>query len=295
MFSFLVCLEVGKFLGKIADFLNMVDFEHTLFGLPFAYLGAFLAAQGLPTLSQFIWITLAMVSARTAALCLNRLIDLKIDAANPRTSDWVMPAGKLVPSYVWVMVFICFGFLFWSAWNLNLLCFKLAPLAVLVLWLYSYTKRFTWWCHFILGLAIGIGPIGAWIAVSGTFDWQPLLLGLGVACWIAGFDTMYACQDIEFDRQQGLHSIPARFGEKGALIFSAVFHGFTIVFLTLAGFVLGLGLFYYSGIALAAVILIYEHILVKPGDLSRANFASFRINRYVGLLIFITTTIDLFA
>ncbi|WP_083454014.1 UbiA-like polyprenyltransferase [Syntrophomonas palmitatica] len=282
-------------MGKITDFLNMVDFQHTLFGLPFAYLGAFLAAQGLPTLAQFVWITLAMIGARTAALCLNRLIDLQIDASNPRTAGWVMPAGKLSSSKVWLMVFVCFGVLFLSAWNLNLLCFKLAPLAVLILWLYSYTKRFTWWCHFILGLAIGIGPIGAWIAISGVFDWQPLLLGLGVACWIAGFDTMYACQDIEFDRRQGLHSIPARFGEKGALIFSAVFHGFTIIFLTLAGFVLELGFFYYSGIALAAVILIYEHILVKPGDLSRVNFASFKINRYVGLLIFIATTIDLFV
>lgn len=275
----------------------MIDIEHTFFGLPFAYLGAFLAAwfisSGFPSVSQLCWITVAMISARTAALCLNRLIDRRIDRANARTASWVMAEGRLTVSGVWIAVLICFILLFISSWRLNPLCLKLAPLAVVILWIYSYTKRFTWWCHFILGLAIGIGPVGSWIAISGTFDWQPLIIGLAVACWIAGFDAMYACQDIAFDRQHGLHSIPARFGETGALIFSAGFHAFTIIFLIATGLILNLGVYYYGGVGLAAIILIYEHSIVRPGDLSRVNFASFKINRYVGLIIFIMTLIDI--
>jgi len=283
-------------MNKVKEFLDMVDIEHTLFGLPFAYLGAFLAAlylsHGYPTIAQICWITLAMVSARTAALCLNRLIDRRFDRANTRTANWVMAEGRLTVSGVWLAVLICFILLFIAARQLNPLCLKLAPLAVVILWIYSYTKRFTWWCHFILGLAIGIGPVGSWIAISGTFDWQPLIIGLAVACWIAGFDAMYACQDIAFDREQGLYSIPARFGETGALIFSAGFHFFTIVFLVATGLILHLGIWYFGGVGLAAIILVYEHSIVRPGDLSRVNFASFKINRYVGLIIFIMTLID---
>ena len=280
-------------LTKLKLFLEMIDFGHTLFGLPFAYLGASLAVGGIPTVWQLVWITVAMVTARTAALCLNRIIDRHIDRANPRTSDWVMAANKLSVKWIWFFVFLCFALLLYAASQLNELCFKLAPLAVAILWLYSYTKRFTWWCHLILGIAIGIGPIGAWIAITGTFDWQPLFLAAAVACWIAGFDTMYACQDIEFDRANGLYSIPARFGERGALRFSAVFHIFTVIFFILTGFILGLGLVYYLGIFFAAIVLFYEHLIVKPGDLSKVNFASFKINRYVGLIIFITTLIDI--
>ncbi|MEN6350482.1 MAG: UbiA-like polyprenyltransferase [Syntrophomonas sp.] len=281
-------------MSKIKEFLNMVDFGHSLFGLPFAYLGAFLAVQGMPTWHQLGWITLAMISARTAALCLNRLIDLRIDMANPRTANWVLPAGRLKTTWLWPLVLLLFALLFFSAAQLNSLCLKLAPLAVIALWIYSYTKRFTWWCHLLLGMAIGIGPVGAWIAVTGSFDWQPILLGMAVACWIAGFDCMYACQDIEFDRVNHLFSIPARFGEVGALRFSAGFHLFTIVFLIAAGLVLSLGSWYFTGVALMAVILVYEHYIVRPGDLSRVNFASFKINHYVGLIVFITTLLDIF-
>lgn len=280
-------------LTKIKKFLDMVDFGHTLFGLPFAYLGAFLAVRGIPTVHQLVWITVAMVAARTAALCLNRLIDRKIDRANPRTTNWVMASGQFSVKLIGVLILLFFGVLFYSAGQLNMLCVKLAPLAVIILWLYSYTKRFTWWCHLILGLAIGIGPVGAWIAITGTFDWQPIILGWAVACWIAGFDTMYACQDIDFDRQHHLYSIPARFGETGALRFSAIFHVFTVIFLVINGIILQLGGWYYFGVIFAVVILVYEHSIVKPGDLSRVNFASFKINRYVGLIIFIMTLVDI--
>ncbi len=270
----------------------MIDFSNSLFGLPFAYLGSILAVRGWPTVHQLIWITVAMVSARSAALCLNRLIDRKIDRANPRTSDWIMASGQLPVNLVWFLVILFLAVLFLAAGQLNPLCVKLAPLAVIMLWIYSYTKRFTWWCHFILGLAIGIGPVGAWIAISGSFDWQPFLLGLAVACWIAGFDSMYACQDIEFDRTHRLYSIPARFGETGALIFSAGFHLFTVIFLLLNGLLLQLGVLYYAGVLFTAGILIYEHRIVRPGNIQRVNFASFKINQYVGLIIFAATVLD---
>ncbi|MGI5912047.1 MAG: UbiA-like polyprenyltransferase [Syntrophomonadaceae bacterium] len=281
-------------LTKTKNILKMIDFEHTLFGLPFTYLGAFLAIKSMPTIYQLIWITGAMVGARTAALCLNRLIDLKIDKLNPRTSNWVLPSGKLTINQVWIIVLISLLLLFYSAAQLNLLCLKLAPLAVIALWGYSYTKRFTWWCHLILGLTIGIGPVGAWIAVRNSIGFEPLVLGLAVSCWIAGFDTMYACQDMNFDRQHRLYSIPARFGEYGALIFSAIFHVLTFIFLILAGIILKLGYFYYLGVLVAGIILFYEHLIVKPGDLSRVNFASFKINHYLGLVLFITTLADIF-
>jgi len=280
-------------LEKLLKFLKMIDFGHTLFGLPFAYLGAFLAVMGVPTLSQLGWITLAMISARTSALCLNRIIDRHLDRANPRTAHWVMASGQLPLALVWGTVLIGFLLLFLAASRLNPLCLQLAPLAVVVLWGYSYTKRFTWWCHIILGLAIGMGPVGAWIAITGRLDWQPILLSLAVACWVAGFDITYACQDIEFDRKQGLYSIPARFGIKGAFRFSETLHLIMVVLLIAVGLVLSLGVWYYIGVTIAALILLYEHRIVTPENLSRVNFASFKINRYVGLLIFVTTLADI--
>ena len=278
---------------RIKKFLAMVDFGHSLFGLPFAYLGAFLAIKDIPTLPQLLWITVAMVSARSAALCLNRLIDRKIDRANPRTAGWVMAAGELPVGGVWFLVGVFFILLFYAAGHLNPLCVKLAPLAVIALWVYSYTKRFTWWCHLLLGMAVGIGPVGGWIAITGRFDWQPLILWMAVACWIAGFDSMYACQDIEFDRAHHLYSIPARFGEVGALRFSALFHILTAVFLILNGVVLNLGLWYYAGVAFTASLLLYEHLIVTPGNLRRVTFASFRINHFVGLIIFAMALVDI--
>lgn len=279
-------------MNKAKKFLTLIDFSHSLFGLPFAYLGAILAAEGIPGWYHLLWITVAMIAARTAALCLNRIIDVNIDRANPRTSKWILPSGQLPLSKIWLAVFVCLILLFIAAAKLNPLCLKLAPLAVIVLWGYSYTKRFTWWCHLILGIAIGSGTVGAWIAITGAIHWHPVVLGMAVACWVAGFDTMYATQDIEFDRLNGLFSIPARFGEKGALLFSLVFHLCTILFLFAAGILMKLGVYYYAGVMFASIVLIYEHWLVRPGNLSKVNFASFKINHYVGLIIFITTVLD---
>lgn len=280
-------------MSKLHKFLTMIDFGHTLFGLPFAYLGAFLAIKGIPALDQLLWITVAMFSARSAALCLNRLIDRHIDRANPRTAGWVMAKGELPVTGVWFLVIVFFALLFVAAAQLNPLCVELAPLAVVILWGYSYTKRFTWWCHLILGMAVGIGPVGGWIAVTGKLGWEPFLLWLAVAFWIAGFDTMYACQDIDFDRSHHLYSIPARFGEAGALIFSAVFHLLTVICLFLAGIALHLGIWYYSGVVFTAGLLLYEHILVTPGRLQRVDLASFKINHYVGLIIFFSALADI--
>ena len=208
-------------MNKIHEFLNMVDFSHSL--LPhFAYLGHF-GSSGHAYLAPVAVDYRSHGKCPHCGLCLNRLIDRHIDRANPRTSDWTLAAGRLPLSLVWVLVFIFFILLFYSASRLNPLCLKLSPLAVLALWLYSYTKRFTWCCHLLLGMAIGLGPVGAWFAITGTPDWQPVILGMAVACWIAGFDSMYACQDIEFDRAHGLYSIPARFGIKGALLFLRYF------------------------------------------------------------------------
>jgi len=282
-------------MGKIRNFLTLIDFSYTLFGLPFAYLGAFLALRGNPTIAQLGWITLAMVGARTAALCLNRMIDLPYDRENPRTMNWVLVNGSLQSWPLWLVVIISFLLLVWSASQLNPLCLWLSPLAVLLLWGYSYTKRFTWLCHLILGLVVGIGPVASWLAVTGVFDWRPGFLWVAVGLWIAGFDTMYACQDIEFDRRMGLQSIPAKFGEHGALMISEGFHALTVILFVVNGLVLSLGVWYYLGIAFAASVLLYEHLLVRPGRLHLANTAAFKFNRYVSLIIFVMTLIDLYV
>ncbi len=278
---------------KLLRFLNLIDFQHTIFGLPFAYLGAFLAGPGFPGWSVIFWITVAMVGARTAALCMNRAIDVKIDARNPRTQDWSLVKGEFSVGLAWAVALVSLVILEIAAWQLNPLCFALAPLAILVLWGYSYTKRFTWWCHLILGLAIGIGPLGGWMAVSGQMDWQPVLFTLAVAFWVAGFDTMYACQDIEFDRQQGLYSIPARFGTRGALQFARAFHVLTIIFFICGGLVLQLGWAYYLGIVIAGAILVYEHSLVTADNLKMVNLAAFKVNRYVSTTIFFLALLDI--
>jgi 4-hydroxybenzoate polyprenyltransferase len=274
-------------------FLQLIDVEHSLFGLPFAYLGAFLATMGWPGFGKLWWITVAMVSARTAALCLNRLIDRHLDRANPRTRHWIMAQNQFPAPAIWVLSWLMFLILFWAAAHLNPLCFYLAPLAVAILTGYSYTKRFTWCCHLILGMAVGMGPVGGWFAVTGTFSLIPVILGAAVAGWVGGFDVIYACQDIVFDRAHGLYSIPARFGTRGALRLAALFHIGTICFLALTGLILQLGPWYYAGLGVTAGILVYEHSLVSEFDLSRVYQASFRINHYVSSIIFVFTLLDI--
>ncbi|MEW5953659.1 MAG: UbiA-like polyprenyltransferase [Bacillota bacterium] len=277
---------------KIVVFLQMIRFEHTIFALPFAYVGALLVGKSIPTASSLIWITLAMVGARTAAMSLNRLIDRHIDARNPRTAGRALPRGQLSVTEVYFYVAVSFGLLLLAAYQLSPLAFKLFPVAVAVLVLYSYTKRFTWACHLVLGLALGLAPLGAWIAIAGEFHLAPILLAAGVMFWVAGFDIIYACDDYNFDRQEGIYSIPARFGIPGALKISSLLHMFAPVCFVAAGWILQLGIFYLAGVLLAVAILLYQHTLVSPGDLSKAGIAFFNLNGTLSLVVFFFTLLD---
>ncbi|MCL5290060.1 MAG: UbiA-like polyprenyltransferase [Bacillota bacterium] len=279
--------------SKFRVFLEMIKFEHTVFALPFAYIGALLTEQQIPTLHNLLWITLAMVGARTAAMSFNRLVDRHIDAKNPRTAARVLPKGLLGVAEVWVYVFLSFGLLAVSAYNLSPLALKLFPVAVFALSFYSFTKRFTWTCHFWCGAALGLAPLGAWVAITGSFHPAPLLLGLGVMLWVAGFDILYACDDYDFDRREGIYSIPARFGIKNALRISAAVHVLAPLCFIGVGILLNLGLFYYAGVVIASGLLACQHILVTPEDLSRAGLAFFNLNGTLSVTMFAFTLADI--
>ncbi len=277
---------------KIKVILEMIKFSHTVFALPFAFMGAILAAKGIPSLEKIFWILIAMIGARSAAMFLNRLIDWRIDELNPRTKDRAIPKGLITPVQTVVFIIMSFAIFFLSAYMLNELCFKLAPIATGVLILYSYTKRFTWLSHFVLGIALSMAPIGAWIAVKGEFELPAFILGAAVVFWLAGFDILYALQDIEFDKKMGLYSIPRFLGIKKSLWVSRGFHFLMVIFLLLLYPAMGLGKFYLIGIIAASGLLIYEHSLIREHDLSKINIAFFNANAYVSLCIFIFTLID---
>ena len=274
---------------KLRTWLELVKFEHTIFALPFAYGGAFLAARGWPTWHQILWITVAMVGARTAAMSVNRLIDRRIDAANPRTAGRHLPAGKTSPREVALLVTVSLLLLGVSAWQLNPLCLALFPFAVVMLVLYSYMKRWTWLCHLFLGLTDAWAPFGGWIAVSGKVEWGAILLALAVALWIGGFDILYALQDLDFDRTHRIHSIPARFGVRSALVQARGWHLGVVGLLALTGYVLHLGWLYWVGWFGVATLLHFEHQMVRPGDLSRLNLAFFNMNGYMSVIYFLFT------
>ncbi|WP_339062714.1 UbiA-like polyprenyltransferase [Tepidibacillus marianensis] len=284
-------------LNKIRVILEMIKFEHTLFALPFAYVGMILGSMEqvnhLPTWSQFFWVTLAMIGARSAAMSLNRLIDRTIDKMNPRTENRAIPSGKIGMKEVIIFVIASFLVLFIAAWNLSDLAFKLLPIAVLFLVLYSYTKRFTWSCHFILGISIGLAPLGAWVAVTNQISYPALILFISVSLWTAGFDIVYATQDMEFDKEKGLHSIPSRFGLKASLIIARTIHGITILGLLYLFFITHLGWWYLVGVIVANFILHYEHSIISANDMSRLDTAFFTMNGVLSVVIFIFTSIDL--
>jgi len=280
-------------MSKFKVFLEMIKIEHTIFALPFAYLGAFLASRGIPTASDLIWITLAMVGARTAAMSLNRLIDRHIDARNPRTSARAIPSGLLGVGEVYIYTLISFLILGVSAYQLNLLAFKLMPIAMVFLVLYPYTKRFTWACHLVLGIALGLGPLGAWIGVTGQWALTPVLLGLGVMLWVAGFDIVYACQDAEFDRREGLHSIPSVFGLTRGLEISTVFHVIAPLLFIIVGVLAGLHWLYFVGIVISIYLLFRQHRIVSARDLSKVGVAFFNLNGYLSVVLFLFSIVDL--
>jgi len=279
--------------------LGMIKFEHSVFALPFALTGALLAwrAQGFPregTLEKLLWIVVAMVTARSAAMAFNRLLDAEIDAANPRTKGREIPAGKLSKRFTWGFLFaMSFAFVFASG-ALGQLCFYLALPALMIVFFYSFTKRFTSFSHLVLGFALGVAPAAAWIAVTGSLDPRILWLTAAVTFWTAGFDVIYACQDVEFDRSAGLYSLPKRFGIAGALMLSRGLHVAMLLCLVMLVQSFGLGLLAWAGMAAVAGLLVYEHSLVKPHDLSKVNAAFFTVNGYVSVLFFAFWAADVY-
>jgi len=276
----------------VREFLDLIKFERTIFALPFAYLGMLLAAQGWPTWYQFFWITIAMIAARTLAMGSNRIADRWIDARNPRTAQRPLITGSISIHTAWIGTTISGLVLALAAWQLGPLTFILLPGAYLFLIGYSFTKRFTWLSHFILGFTDGLAPVGAWVAIRGTLftsdDWPAwILLGV-VTFWIAGFDIIYACQDVEFDHEEGLRSIPVKFGIRNALWISTICHIVTIVLLISLGLVSGLGWPYWTGLIIVSALLTWEHKLVQPDDLSKLGVAFFNINGYISITLFIS-------
>ena len=282
-------------LHTLKTVLEMIKIEHTLFALPFAFLGMMLAAGGWPSWRTVFWIVVAMVGARSAAMGFNRLVDRRIDAANPRTAGRALPAGLVSPVAVAVFVAASAALLVLASWQLNPMTLAMAPIALFILFLYSYTKRFTWGSHLVLGLALAGAPLGAWIAVRGDIKATPILLACVVITWVAGFDVLYALQDLEFDRGAGLFSIPARFGVVGALWISAALHVLTLTLLALLPRVYppGLGSWYWIGWAGCLALIAYQHWVVRPGDLSRLNAAFFTANGALSLWLFALTALDI--
>lgn len=271
----------------------MIKFEHSIFALPFALTAVLLAARGWPTWRQLGWIIIALVGARSAAMTFNRIADLKFDALNPRTRLRALPAGHLSLRFAAGFTIISSALLVLAAWELNPLAFKLSPLALAILLGYSYTKRFTWLSHLAIGICLGISPIAAWIALRGDVSLAIVLLGTAVTCWVTGFDLIYACQDIDFDRAQGLRSIPARFGIRAALGTSAALHVVMFGLLVAVARMEKLGWVAFAGLVVVAALLAYEHSLVKPTDLSRVNAAFFTLNGYIGVLFLVTWATDI--
>jgi 4-hydroxybenzoate polyprenyltransferase len=272
--------------------LEMIKWEHSIFALPFALCGAMLAAGGFPSPHQLLWIIVAMVAARSAAMAFNRWADVAIDAANPRTSTRALPAGHLSPGFVATFVVISSLVFILAASQLNRLTLLLSPVALAVLLLYSYTKRVTRWSHLVLGFALGIAPAAAWIAVRGSLDPRILLLTAAVTFWVAGFDVLYACQDYEYDRSAGLHSLPRYLGIRNALTVARVFHALMLLLLIALLVTFGLGKLAITGVVSVAVLLAYEHSLVSPTDLSKLNAAFFTMNGVISIVFFCFVAAD---
>jgi 4-hydroxybenzoate polyprenyltransferase len=278
---------------KFSLFMELVKFEHTLFALPFAYMGAWLGAGGTPPLSTAFWILLAMVGARTAAMAFNRLVDAGIDAQNPRTSTRPIPSGRMNRISGWTVWGLAVALFFLAAYRLNTLTLLLSPLALIIIHFYSYTKRFTAASHLVLGLSLAIAPAGGWIAVTGRLSPPALLLAGGVLFWVAGFDCLYACQDEIFDRAHGLYSIPSRWGRATAFRIARLFHFLAFICFAITGWLIGMGLFYFGGLSLVFLFLLVEHLIISPKDLTRLQTAFFTLNAAVSLVLFLATFLDL--
>ncbi|GMB01871.1 UbiA-like polyprenyltransferase [Pelosinus sp. IPA-1] len=280
-------------MSKIKAHLDNIVLSHTVFALPFAYIGAILAAGSIPAARDLFWITLAMVGARSAAMALNNFIDLKYDRLQPRFANRPMVTGAVKPKGAVLMTLASFALFAVAAANLHPLCLKLAPLAVIPLSVYPYMKRFSWTCHLVLGLALSVAPIGAWVAVRGDITLPIVLLGLAVGVWIAGFDAIYGCQDLEFDKKHGLHSMPVRFGIQGTLTISKALHVISITGFVAVGILMNMHGVYYGGVVLAASVLIYQHSIVSPTDFRQVTQAYFMRNGLVSIALLVFTVISI--
>ena len=274
--------------NRIRTVLEMIKFEHSVFALPFALTGALLAARvsrhGWPTLRQVVWIVVAMVAARSAAMTINRIVDLRYDRENPRTSKRALATGELSVSFAWLFTIVAVGVFLIAAWRLNPQALELAPIALAILFFYSFTKRFTNWSHLFLGFALGISPAAAWIAVTGGLDLRMLILCAAVTLWVGGFDVLYACQDVDYDQRAGLFSVPKRFGIARALLIARAMHVGVVALLAWLAASLALPWPAWVGVAVVAALLAYEHSLVKADDLSKLDAAFFAVNGYISLL-----------
>ncbi|PKB78015.1 MAG: hypothetical protein BZY88_20150 [SAR202 cluster bacterium Io17-Chloro-G9] len=280
-------------MGRVPLYLNFVRIHETLFALPFAYIGMLLAAGGWPGWHDFVWINVAMAGARTLGMAANRLVHRKEDAINPRTTGRHLPMGLIKPWEAGLMMTVSAGVLFYGASQLNPLALALAPVAAAYVVLYAYAKYFTWACHFVLGWALAIAPSAAWIGVTGSLDFPPVLLSLAVAGWAGGFDTIYGCADYDFDRTQNVYSIAKRFGISGALITAKAAHLMSALSLLALGIWLDMGIYYFTGWAIAVLLLVYENSLVTPANLSKLNSPFFRYNSIISLVLLVFTILDM--
>ncbi|MBQ4164412.1 MAG: UbiA family prenyltransferase [Turicibacter sp.] len=287
-------MELIKKIGKkINDYGVLVMFSHTIFSLSFALISMLLAGNGRLDFKTIFWILIAFLSARTGANALNRVVDAKIDAKNPRTATRQLPQGLMNKTEILVFVVICFAIMVFAAAKLNVICLVLSPIALFLMTIYSYTKRFTWMCHLVLGITSAAAPVGAWLAVTGTISWIPLLMGAANTLWVAGFDIIYGAQDYDFDVNHGIHSIPARFGVKNALLISRAFHVLAVIFLIMIGLLSpDLGIIYFVGLAINIVLFVIQHKLVSPDNLKNVKVASYSINQVISIVFLITGVLD---
>ena len=287
-------MELIKKIGKkINDYGVLVMFSHTIFSLSFALISMLLAGNGKLNFRVIFWILVAFMSARTGANALNRVIDAEIDAKNPRTATRQLPQGLMSKKEILIFVVICFAIMVFAAWQLNTICFILSPIALFLMTIYSYTKRFTWMCHLVLGITSAAAPVGAWLAVTGKISLIPLAMGAANTLWVAGFDIIYGAQDYDFDTKNGIHSIPARFGVKNALHISSVFHVLAVIFLLMVGLLAPqLGIIYYGGLLINMVLFVIQHRLVKPDNLTNVKIASYSINQVISIVFLVTGLLD---